>query len=95
MFTVKYRSYCLSAKQPPADCTAPSAFYDEHELIDGPFAMVSKEMDDGWTVIHAHRDHNSPGMTFGPCKNDADAGWPRPTLWVMNEAGATVAKYDL
>ena len=34
MFTVKYRSYCLSAKQPPADCTAPSAFYDEHELIE-------------------------------------------------------------
>lgn len=93
MFTLKYRSYSLAKVQPPADCTS-GPFYDEHELIDGPFAMISKEMDDGYIVIHAHRDHNSPGMTFGPVKAD-EAGKPRPTLWVMNEQGATVAKYDL
>jgi hypothetical protein len=94
MFTIKYRSYSLSQNQPPADCIAPTAFYDEHELIDGPFAMVSKELEDGYTVVHAHRDHNALGMSFGPVKAGA-AGQPRPTLWVMNEAGATVAKYDL
>jgi hypothetical protein len=94
MFTVKYRSFQRSQNQPPADCVAPSALYDEHELIDGPFAMISKELDDGWTVVHAHRDHNSPGVTFGPVKH-GEAGMPRPTVWVMNESGATVAKYDL
>jgi hypothetical protein len=94
MFTIKYRTYSVSRIQPPADCIAPTAFYDEHELIDGPFAMVSKEIDDGYVVVYAHREHNAPGMTFGPVKVDA-AGQPRPTLWVMNEAGATVAKYDL
>lgn len=96
MFTIKYRSYSLSRTQ-NEDESAPRC-YDEHELIDGPFAMVSKELDDGYVVVHAHRDHNYPGMTFGPIKSDnptTDGPAPRPTVWVMNEAGATVAKYDL
>ena len=93
MFTIKYRSYSLSPKQ---SSDVPTC-YDEHELIDGPFAMISKEYQDGYQVVHAHRDHNAPGMTFGPCIYDEVAGvhHPRPTLWVMNESGATVAKYDL
>jgi hypothetical protein len=92
MFTIKYRSYSLSRTQ-NEDESAPRC-YDEHELIDGPFATVSKEIEDGFVVVHAHRDHNSPGMTFGPIRA-GEAGQPRATLWVMNEAGATVAKYDL
>jgi hypothetical protein len=94
MFTTKYRSYNLSSNQPPPDCVAPKHFYDEHEMIEGPFVQVSKEMVDGYVVVYAHRDFNSPGMTFGPVQNYA-ADQPRPTLWVMNESGATVAKYDL
>jgi hypothetical protein len=92
MFTIKYRSYTLSAKQ-----SSDGPFYDEHELIDGPFAMISKEMDDGYPVVYAHRDHNAPGTAFGPVQIPETAGQrqPRPTLWVMNESGATVAKYDL
>jgi hypothetical protein len=96
MFTIKYRTFPLTEIQPPPNSASP-ACYSEHELIDGPFAMVSKEMDDGYVVVHAHRDFTAPGMTFGPHKAQEAAGspGPRPTLWVMNEHGATVAKYDL
>jgi hypothetical protein len=91
MFTVKYRTYNPCPKQ-PADCT--SRQYDEVEMIQGPFAFVSKEMEDGYTVVYAHRDDTAPGYTFGPIFSD-EAGRPRPALWVMNEQGATIAKYDL
>lgn len=93
MFTIKYRSYQPCAKQPEAGDGA-NKFYDEIDLIDGPFNIVSKEMDDGYTVVHAHRGPEMLGMTFGPVKAD-EAGKPRPKLWVMNEQGATVATYDL
>lgn len=90
MFTIKYRTYNPSPKQDGGT----TCFYDQCELIDGPFALVSQEMDDGYIVVHAHRDHEAPGTMFGPVRAD-EAGKPRPTLWVMNEQGATVAKYDL
>jgi hypothetical protein len=51
-------------------------------------------MDQGYTVVHAHRDEFAPGYTFGPVKH-GEAGMPRPAVWVMNEHGSTVAKYDL
>lgn len=97
MFTVKYRTYSLSPKQPAEG----PRFYDECELIHGPFELVSKEVDeDGEIVVHAHRAGGAPGMTFKHCdiREDQVAGQlprPRSTLWVMNESGATVAKYDL
>jgi hypothetical protein len=94
MFYTKYRSYSLSDNQPPVDCIAPKRFYDECEMIEGPFVQISKEMSQGYVVVHAHRSFDAPGMTFGPVIAE-EAGKPRPILWVMNEAGATVAKYDL
>lgn len=100
-FTIKYRRYNPSAQQPGPDVVAPRFFYDAQETIDGPFAFVSQEMVDGYVVVYAHRSYDeTPGMTYGPCKSGGDRGTiegdaPRPTLWVMNEAGATVAKYDL
>jgi hypothetical protein len=91
MYTMKYRYYARSNTQ-PAD--ASHTAYDEFEMIQGPFSYVSAEWDDGWRVVHAHRNDTEPGYTFGPVK-DAAAGQPRPTLYVMNDHGATVAKYDL
>jgi hypothetical protein len=93
MFTVKYRTYTLSPKQ---DGNGP--YYDENEQIHGPFELVSKEQDDnGYTVVHAHRDQCQPGITFSEFQRDEVAGAKRPrsVLWVMNEQGATIAKYDL
>lgn len=95
MFTIKYRSYVLSATQ-NADMTAPRCF-DQVEQIHGPFQLVSQEMDDGYTVVYAHRHESELGYTFGPI-NGPDEGPetpPRPTVWVMNDHGATVARYDL
>lgn len=95
MFTIKYRTYSLARTQ-PKDCSS-GPFYDENEQIHGPFELVSKEQDeDGYTVVHCHRG-TDPALTFGPFNQPEAAGSkrPRPTLWVMNSAGATVAKYDL
>lgn len=93
MFTIKYRTYSLSRTQDAAE-GAPH-YYDENEQIHGPFELISKEQDEsGYTLVHAHRETSAPGMTFGPIHAD-EAGKPRPTLWVMNEQGSTIAKYDL
>lgn len=89
MFTIKYRLFQPAAEQPQEGPT----HYDQCEQIHGPFSLVSQEMDDGYTVIYAHRG-DDPGMTFGPCK-EYESGKPRPILWVMNESGATVATYHL
>lgn len=91
MFTIKYRHFRPSVLQDESD---PITRYDSIELIDGPFDLVSQEMDDGYLVVHGHRGENMLGTTFGPVKED-DAGRPRPTVWVMNEAGATVSTYRL
>lgn len=91
MFTVKYRTYRPSACQKD---DAPT-FYDECEQIHGPFDLVSQEFEDGYKVVYAHRGEG-PGMAFGPIKTDEGVeSPPRPRLWVMNEAGATVATYEL
>jgi hypothetical protein len=95
MFTIKYRSYTLNTKR--SNC-GEGPIYDEHELIDGPFTMISKEFnEEGYPVVYAHREHNAPGMTYGAFNVPDVAGQPnpRPMLWVMNDHGATVAKYDL
>lgn len=90
MFTVKYRSYSMA----PAQCTEGPTNYDENEQLHGPFTLISREQDlNGYAVIYAHNG-DDPGMVFGPIQAD-EAGKPRPILWVMNDAGATVAKYDL
>lgn len=98
MFTIKFRTYSPARTQPAR--TQPSegpAFYDENEQIHGPFELVSKEQDeDGYTVVHCHRG-TDPAVTFSDDHKDEAAGSkrPRPIVWVMNEQGATIAKYDL
>lgn len=104
MFTIKYRTF-ERAHQQNAAAGSPT-YYDEHEQIHGPFALISKETDEnGYPVVHAHRSENEPGMTFTHSRirdleDQQVAGQPEPpaplsTLWVMNEQGATIAKYDL
>jgi hypothetical protein len=99
MFTVKYRTYNLAPVQ-NADPLAPRC-YDEVEMIYGTFELVSKEQDvDGNTVVHCHRPGGDPGLTIKHCDHGPEpaAGQlpaPRSKCWVMNEQGATVAKYDL
>jgi hypothetical protein len=100
MFTIKYRYY-TPAKTQPVD--GPK-FYDECESCHGPFEVVNQARDDnGYIEVHGIRGRSDGylPMTFGPFHDpngeDVKPGQqhPRPTLWVMNEAGATVAKYDL
>lgn len=90
-FTVKYRMFEVSGLQ-PAD--GPPLFRPV-ELLDGPFHHISQSWEDGRMVVHCHRDEVSPGMPYGPVIHAEADDRPRPTLWVMNEQGATVAKYDL
>lgn len=93
MFTIKYRSYRRAMSQPAEGPT----HFDACEQLHGPFTLISQEMEDGDLVVYAHNG-DDPGMTFGPHKSlDQMAGesTPRPTLWVMNDRGATVARYDL
>jgi len=95
MFTIKYRAYRRAPQQP----TDGSTNYCVHEQLHGPFAFVSQEIDDcsGAMVVHAHGDvagSDDPRVMFGPIITDND-GTPRPVVWVMNETGATVARYDL
>lgn len=96
MFTVKYRTYNLAPKQPAEG----PRNYDEVEMIYGPFELILKEQDeDGYTVIHAHRAGGGDPLTVKHCDHgDQVAGQlppPRSTAWIMNEQGATIAKYDL
>lgn len=95
MFTIKYRCYDRAPAQPAEGPTN----YNENEQLHGPFDVISKEQDeDGYTLVHGHYPGElSPCMTFGPFKPPETAGeyHPRPTLWVMNESGATVARYDI
>lgn len=93
MFTVKYQSFQPCAMQQEG---APT-FYDKLEQVHGPFEFVSQEMIEGMIVVYAHREGGAPGMTFGPFQPPETIGEkpPRPTVWVMNASGATVAKYDL
>lgn len=92
MFTIKYHFYVLAAAQ-----SSDGPFYDECESCHGPFEVVSQEREDGYIVVHGIDCSGLP-MTFGPVKSqDQVAGKPepRPVVWVMNEHGATIAKYDL
>lgn len=93
MFTIKYRTFQPCACQQEG---APTS-YDEVEQIHGPFELICQSVEDGYKVVHAHRSEESPGTTFGPWlpPETAEDHMPRPTIWVMNDRGATVAKYDL
>lgn len=90
MFTIKYRTLHPSDSQQ----TEGPTHYDSCEQLHGPFTFVSQERESGYPVVYAHNG-DAPGMTFGPIKTAGSNESMRPTLWVMNEAGATVAKYDL
>jgi hypothetical protein len=95
MFTIKYRFYVLAEAQ-----SSDGPFYDECESCHGPFEVVSQEREDGYIVVHGIDPAGQP-MTFGPHKADGGVSDvprsmpPRPVVWVMNEHGATIAKYDL
>jgi hypothetical protein len=94
MFTIKYRFYALSPLQSPE-----GPFYDQCESCHGPFETVSQERDaNNCIVVHGIDPAGQP-MTFGAVARDEQrvAGQPppRPVVWVMNDAGATIAKYDL
>lgn len=93
MFTVKYRSFALS----PIQSSGNLINYDMSEQIHGPFLFVSQEYESGKMVVYAHRDEHAAGFAFGPFVPSELAGddHPHPTVWVMNEQGATIAKYDL
>lgn len=74
--------------------------FSECDRIDGPYGSVSSRYEGGYLTIFATRGDFNPGMTYGPVLSpEPRAGdppsAPRPTLWVMNESGATIAKYDL
>lgn len=71
----------------------------ECDRIDGPYESISTRYEDGYLTVYASRNYLQPGMTYGPVIGPelppGTPQGPRPTLWVMNEAGATIAKYDL
>lgn len=92
MFTIKYRSYQLSKLQ---DSNGP--YFDEIEQLSGPYAHICKDIKNNAPIIYAHENLESPATcTFGPVVYDEDATHPpRPTVFVMNERGATVASYRL
>lgn len=88
MFTIKYRRFNPAGQAPDGRSN-----FLPVESIDGPFTHVSQEWQDGYAVVYAHRG-DALGMTYGPHGYGEDYE-PRPTLWVMNEQGATIAKYGL
>ena len=90
MFTVKYRQFTLA----PAQQADAPMMYSQVESIDGPFDRISQEHTIHGMVVYAYRGDGELHMTYGPCLNGREDP-PRPTVWVMNEMGATVAKYDL
>lgn len=94
-FTIKYRSWGLAVAQDPEHYPV----YSQTELISGPWDLVSQEVEGGCVVVHAHAhaEKADSRMTYGPWlppEGDGPAS-PRPIVWVMNESGATVARYDL
>lgn len=95
-YTIKERAFYIDHNNPPpADCVGPINTFVPAENIVGPFANVSQRYEDGYLVVtgHYHGD-DTPGVSFGPwsgLSNDC----PRPTVWVMNENGATVATYQM
>lgn len=100
MFTTKYRYY-EPAPTPP-DCI--SGGFTPCERIDGPYGSVSARWEGGRQIVYCDCGEANPGMTFGPINNDepctiAEAekqrNFPRPTLWVMNAQGSTIATYHL
>lgn len=103
MFTIKYR-YFMPATEPGEGVTQARVIpgsWIEHEQVWGPFEFVTKEADvHGNPMIYGHYQP-APGtsgglpMTFGPIQGAGDGEPSRPTAWVMNEQGATIAKYDL
>lgn len=95
MFTVKYRAWERADAQPPADATN-GPVYSILERLDGPFSEIATRYEDGYLVVSCRRDGGEPGMCYGPViQPEDDPRMPRPILWVMNEQGATIAKYDL
>jgi len=94
MFTIKYRTYRFAPQQP----TLGEPCYCTHEQILGPFEFVSQEVDDKTSqfVVHAYAPGGS-STTLGPVQrpDEGQQNPPPPIIWVMNETGATVARYDL
>lgn len=92
-FTLKYRYWALS----PAQESDNFPNYMELEALSGPWDYVFKDMELGLPLIRAHNEGGSGSATYGPfLREELDRpGSPHPVVWVMNESGATVAKYEL
>lgn len=93
MLTIKYRTYVRVVDPANGDS------FTAHEQIHTGFDMTSQEIEGGNMVVHAHRG-GDPGMMFGPWlppepEVAGQSSVPRPIVWVMNEQGATVGRYDL
>lgn len=95
-FTVKYRSFeaaVPSRYDPLAQRPIPV------EQLHGPYAMVCQGHEGGDVAVYCHDEHGDCRITFGPWlppeRTELGDPIPRPTVYVMNAAGATVAKYDL
>lgn len=68
--------------------------FAQNEMIDGPYESVSTRYEGHDLTVYCRRNELHPGMTYGPI-GETENNFPRPTLWVMNAQGATIAKYDL
>lgn len=90
MFTIKYRSYQPASKQP---CDG-YVDYTSREEVTGPYSHVTQDVDENDQLI-INAANGDIRIMFGPWLPPEGDRTPRPTVWVMNESGATVAKYDL
>lgn len=104
-FTIKHRFYQPVAI-PPSPCDPfGSVGWTPIDTIMGPFEHVKAHFQDGaQVVVGSYAGENTPGYTF-----DQEVSTLRPTdsaslindqppraqIWVMNDAGATVASYTL
>ena len=71
---------------------------DSTEFLTGPYESVEmvrdSEQPDYW-VVRGLNGPNGHAYQAGPFLGEAPANAVQPRVWVMNEAGSTVAKYLL
>lgn len=93
-FTIKHRFY--QPVESPADCTSGPG-WQPVDTIMGPFSDVTASWQNDRQVVHGtYGNGDNPGVTYSAPGSDGGL-YPSPSykIWVMNEAGATVASYDL
>lgn len=90
-YTIKHRTWAPADNQPAEEITQ----FVEHEQILGPFDLISQGWSNGSRIVYAHRGDGCTEFSHRPMDERAGEPQRRARLWVMNEAGATVATYDL